>query len=414
MATIPELPEKTTLYVTDLLVMDDGVHSYKVQWATLLAILKTVVSFEADPDTEHYAGYLKLTLADTTVLRAKPSDPDKQDKLTFDDTPTEGSENPVTSGGVFTALGLKLDSADYVNFTGATNQTAGAAGRVPAPAIGTERYLSSSGSWQTPDSAPAESSIHLITSSAVFAALLSVLGQIAPAFDDQSTYALGSYCTHDGVLYRCSTAIDTAEEWNASHWTVATVGEVLTALAAQAANLSSAENITYNGGASSHTAGSVGAELSGLGVDDADQELAIQLILNELLHREAQFDALSGTVISQGTRLSTAEGNITSLGTRMGTAEGNIAKLTARTDIVAGTVTLTNSLAFPFNNSQITVPISAERDNQNYIVDYEVTAAVGNVGDIIVSAKLVNGFKLEYTGSATSVTVKYQVLGGMT
>ena len=51
MATIPELPEKTTLYVTDLLVMDDGVHSYKVQWATLLAILKTVVSFEADPDT---------------------------------------------------------------------------------------------------------------------------------------------------------------------------------------------------------------------------------------------------------------------------------------------------------------------------------------------------------------------------
>ena len=195
---------------------------------------------------------------------------------------------------------------------------------------------------------------------------------------------------------------------------MATVGEVLTALAAQAANLSSAENITYNGGASSHTAGSVGAELSGLGVDDADQELAIQLILNELLHRDAQFDALSGTVISQGTRLSTAEGNITSLGTRMGTAEGNIAKLTARTDIVAGTVTLTNSLAFPFNNSQITVPISAERDNQNYIVDYEVTAAVGNVGDIIVSAKLVNGFKLEYTGSATSVTVKYQVLGGMT
>lgn len=81
--------------------------------------------------------------------------------------------------------------------------------------------------------------------------------------------------------------------------------------------------------------------------------------------------------------------------------------------VEAGTVTLTNNQVFPFNNSQVTVPLVTTRNNQNYIVDYEVTAAVGNVGDIIVSAKLVNGFKIEYTGSATSVTVKYQVLGGM-
>ena len=93
--------------------------------------------------------------------------------------------------------------------------------------------------------------------------------------------------------------------------------------------------------------------------------------------------------------------------------ETNITKLTKRTDMVAGSVTLSNSQAFPFNNSQVTVPISVERDNQDYIVDYEVTEAVGNVGDIVISAKLVNGFKIEYTGSASSVTVKYQVLGGM-
>ena len=33
----------------------------------------------------------------------------KQDVLTFDSAPTSGSENPVTSGGVYTALGAKVD-----------------------------------------------------------------------------------------------------------------------------------------------------------------------------------------------------------------------------------------------------------------------------------------------------------------
>ena len=33
----------------------------------------------------------------------------KQDVLTFDSAPTSGSENPVTSGGAYTALGAKVD-----------------------------------------------------------------------------------------------------------------------------------------------------------------------------------------------------------------------------------------------------------------------------------------------------------------
>ena len=93
--------------------------------------------------------------------------------------------------------------------------------------------------------------------------------------------------------------------------------------------------------------------------------------------------------------------------------EGDISKLTSRTDMVTGTVTLTNSKSFPFNDSVQTVAISPTRQNVNYIVDYYVSSAVGNVGDIVVSDKLLNGFKIEYTGSASSVTIKYQILGGM-
>lgn len=53
---------------------------------------------------------------------------------------------------------------------------------------------------------------------------------IAAEYDNTSTYAVDDYCIHDGQLYRCTTAITTAEAWTAAHWTMATVGGELTDL----------------------------------------------------------------------------------------------------------------------------------------------------------------------------------------
>lgn len=77
------------------------------------------------------------------------------------------------------------------------------------------------------------------------------------------------------------------------------------------------------------------------------------------------------------------------------------------------TVTFTNSLTFPFNNSVQTVNMATVRKTLNYDVTWEVTAASGNVGDITVSDKQLNGFKIAYDGSATSVTLKIRIKGGM-
>ena len=41
---------------------------------------------------------------------------------------------------------------------------------------------------------------------------------IAPAYSSSATYAVGDYCTKDNYLYRCKTAITTAEAWTAAHW----------------------------------------------------------------------------------------------------------------------------------------------------------------------------------------------------
>lgn len=58
------------------------------------------------------------------------------------------------------------------------------------------------------------------------------LSDLAPTYSASSTYAVESLCVrydeYDFVkLYRCTTAITTAEAWTAAHWTEATVKDVL-------------------------------------------------------------------------------------------------------------------------------------------------------------------------------------------
>jgi len=80
-------------------------------------------------------------------------------------------------------------------------------------------------------------------------------------------------------------------------------------------------------------------------------------------------------------------------------------------EIEHGEVTLTNSYAYPFNNSKQTVALS--HISEDYIVIPEVDTFDGNVGDVVVTDKLVNGFKIEFTGSAASAKIKYTVIGGI-
>ena len=47
---------------------------------------------------------------------------------------------------------------------------------------------------------------------------------VAAAYSTSATYAVGDYCTKDGNLYRCTTAITTAESWTAANWTQTKMG----------------------------------------------------------------------------------------------------------------------------------------------------------------------------------------------
>lgn len=51
-----------------------------------------------------------------------------------------------------------------------------------------------------------------------------VQSHTAAVYDPTKTYAVGEYVVYDGALYVCTTAVTTAEEWDADKWTETTVG----------------------------------------------------------------------------------------------------------------------------------------------------------------------------------------------
>ena len=51
------------------------------------------------------------------------------------------------------------------------------------------------------------------------------MAMIAAPYDDKATYAVGDYCTYGERLWKCNTAIGTAEPFTAAHWTATTVME---------------------------------------------------------------------------------------------------------------------------------------------------------------------------------------------
>lgn len=78
-------------------------------------------------------------------------------------------------------------------------------------------------------------------------------------------------------------------------------------------------------------------------------------------------------------------------------------------------VTLRNtSKSIPFNNSTQSIALANKRDSANYDVEIQVVEATGTgiVGVFDITDKMLNGFKLSYSGSAASVTVKLTIKGG--
>lgn len=81
------------------------------------------------------------------------------------------------------------------------------------------------------------------------------------------------------------------------------------------------------------------------------------------------------------------------------------------------TVTLTNSKAYPFNSTvsaPVSVPLTTNRRNLYYSIEAEATSVEGGLaGDIHITDKQLNGFKVSFDGSAKKVVLTLRIKGGM-
>lgn len=127
-------------------------------------------------------------------------------------------------------------------------------------------------------------------------------------------------------------------------------------------------------------------------------------------------DSTTGEVIQQGTPQSAKNFNNMEDGILDASIASNFliiaaSQLISEQNVEVKELAFTNTARYPFNNSAKTVSI-ATRANTNYTVDATVLEHSGDVGDIIVYDKMVNGFKVKYDGSAKSATIKLAVRGG--
>ena len=129
-----------------------------------------------------------------------------------------------------------------------------------------------------------------------------------------------------------------------------------------------------------------------------------------------------GTVIQQGTPVNASHLNYMEAEGLEGVFVALIMaqytnQLNQRVEGLEGTqieVTMKNTQKYPFNNSKQSVKLPFDRNTKDYTVEVEVTGKTGaGVGDVIVSEKLVNGFKIEFTGAASEVKAICTVRGGI-
>ena len=85
----------------------------------------------------------------------------------------------------------------------------------------------------------------------------------------------------------------------------------------------------------------------------------------------------------------------------------------AQVEVEEKTVTLSNNQSYPFNNSTQTIALNTVRNFTDYTVEAEITDHDGNVGDVKIFDRMLNGFKVAYDGSAKKATIKLRIKGGM-
>lgn len=142
-----------------------------------------------------------------------------------------------------------------------------------------------------------------------------------------------------------------------------------------------------------------------VGLHDVNIAVKIAQIIIQRLGRRA--DKLEGRADGHDT-------SIANINTLDGQQNSRLSALEPEVAAEVKEVTLKNGSKWPFGINEVSVGLDKTRKNANYGVDVYVKSYTGGrLGDVTVSGKLTNGFKLKHDGSAQTVVVVVRVTGGM-
>ena len=147
--------------------------------------------------------------------------------------------------GDITALDLRLETAED-NITGLTTRMGTAEGNITGL---TNRMGAAEGNITNLSGRMTQAETDI---TALGIECDAIAADLAAPYDDEETYSIGDYCTHDKVLYKCNTDISTAEEWDISHWDAVKVSDDITEINTNLTNLIQyvlIEGTTSNSGA---------------------------------------------------------------------------------------------------------------------------------------------------------------------
>lgn len=74
---------------------------------------------------------------------------------------------------------------------------------------------------------------------------------ITDAYSSSRTYAVGDYCIYENTLYKCTTAISTAENWNSAHWTAVNISDELESIKGELSNKLNSNKVIQESGTAS-------------------------------------------------------------------------------------------------------------------------------------------------------------------
>lgn len=143
-----------------------------------------------------------------------------------------------------------------------------------------------------------------------------------------------------------------------------------------------------------------------VGIEDANLAHKIVMIFARWIER--RLAAIEGTSGTHTTDIAGIKAKDTA-------QDGRLTALESETAAEVKEVILTaNSNPWPFCNDDKNVILTTVRKNTNYTVDvYVKSVAGGRLGDITVSGKGTNSFKVRHDGSAKTVVLTLKITGGM-